>query len=192
MNKTSVTTSFFVSLALILGLSLPAKAHIELNGFYASESLTEAATSSASRMFLEFTVGFEIDKKGDYLVGWNYSMFSTTDTATATAKYASTQMGPRFLMMLDKAKNWSFGLGYYVVTSATYESGPGSSEKWKGRALKVDVGYSFPISDKWYMGLRGNYSSASYDERLVGATGYSVVAYSKTLLYPSVYTVLFF
>ena len=93
--------------------------------------------------------------------------------------------------MLDRAKSWSLGLGYYLSTTASVNDGS-NNDKWKGTALKADIGYSISIADKLYTGIRLNYSSASYSENFIGGTGYTEVSYSKTAVYPSVSTSYFF
>jgi hypothetical protein len=169
-----------------------AEAYAELNAFYKTEALSAATSSASSRMFVEVSLGFGIDHESRYLVGWNYGMFTTSDTTTTTTSYSSTQMGPRFVWFMNKAKTWSLGIGYNLVTTATFTPAGGTAEVWKGTALKFDVGYNFPLSENWFVGVRMNYSSASYSERLVGSTTYSTVGYTSVLTYPSIYTVYLF
>ena len=94
--------------------------------------------------------------------------------------------------MIDKSKNWSVGLAYYIVTTGSYSSGGGSSETWKGTALHADFGYNLPLDDRLFFSVRYNYSSATYSERLVDSTTYSTVSYSKTYIYPSLAVVYIF
>jgi hypothetical protein len=182
-------------LAALLATSIVSSnsyAYVEANVFYVSDTLGAETNASTTKMFLDFSVGFAIDKKQKYLAGWNYSMHSTSDGAATTATYSSTQMGPRFIFVLDKENAWSLGVGYYLVTNATYNSGSGTSEKWKGTALKFDIGYNFAIASTSYAGIRLNYSSASYNERLQNETTYSTVGYTKTAMYPSLYYIWVF
>ncbi|HVK61451.1 MAG TPA: hypothetical protein VM432_07870 [Bdellovibrionales bacterium] len=169
------------------------RAHVELNTFYTSESLSMGSNSTNSRMFIEGAIGFSIDKKSTYLVGWNYSMMTTSDAkGSDTTSYSSTQMGPRFLWFMTKDKSWSLGLGYYLVTTATFSTNGGESVKWRGTALKADVGYNFPVSENLYLGIRLNYSSATYSEKIEGETELENVSYAKTAMYPSLYAVYVF
>lgn len=175
------------------GALKPAHAFLELNAFYFSEAESAAASTNSTRTFIEGTLGYRIDKAGQYLVGWGVASHSQSQTATQTTAYSSLQMGPRFLWMIDKAKNWSFGFAYYIVTKATYDAGGGAtSETWKGSAFHFDGGYNLPISDGFFACLRLNYSSASYNEKIVGSTTYSTIGYSKTFLYPSIAAVYIF
>ncbi len=173
-------------------MTVKVRAHIELNAFYTSETLAEATSTNNTRMFVEGAIGFAIDKKMHWNVGWNYSMMNTTDSTSSTTTYASTQMGPRLLWFMNKDKTWSLGLGYYVVTNATFTGSDGTSAKWKGTAIKADLGYNYPIGETFFAGIRLNYSSASYNERIEGATNYTTVGYSKTAMYPSISTVWVF
>jgi hypothetical protein len=162
-----------------------ALAFAELNIFYTAESGSAASSVSRGRTFLEGTIGFRIDKAGEYLVGWGLASHSVSDSAGSNETYASTQMGPRFRWMIDKAKTWSLGLAYLIVTTGTYSGGAGASETWKGTAFHADVGYNLPLEDRLFFSFRYNYSSATYNERLVNSTTYSTVGYNKTFIYPS-------
>lgn len=179
-------------LVSIFALSSAAHAFLELNTFYYSDSESAGSSTNQSRTFIEGTVGYRIDKAGRYLVGWGVASHSQAQSATASTTYSSLQMGPRFLWMVDKAKNWSLGFAYYIVTKATYDSGSGSSETWKGTAFHFDAGYNLPLGDDFFASIRLNYSSAAYDEKLVGSTTYSTIGYSKTFLYPSLAVVYIF
>jgi hypothetical protein len=178
-----------ISIALISACILcarPAHAFMELNAFYFSDTMNTGTAAVSTRMFIETALGFMIDKNSRYFAGWAYAMHSASDSPSGTAiTYASTEMGPRFVIMIDKAKEWSLGFGYYLVTKATYN--PGTSEEWKGTALKIDLGYNFNVNDAFQWGARLNYSSATYTEKLVGAA-YSTSSNSRIFIYPSVYT----
>lgn len=184
---------------IAFGVSFSAEnawAHFELNAFYLSDSLGASSSTNANAMTVfEACLGFSIDKKANYLVGWNYSSFSTNATSSGvpsdSVKYTSTQMGPRFLIMFDKDHNWSLGLGYYLTTSGSYTLGTASAETWSGTAYKVDLGYNFTIKEDFFFGVRMNYSSSTYTQSLVGTT-YSSTTNTRTLIYPSLYTAFIF
>ncbi len=167
-------------------------AFVELNAFYFSEAESAGSSTSGTRTFLEGTVGFRIDKGGQYLVGWGIASHSTSAAATATATYTSLQMGPRFLWMIDKSKSWSVGFAYYIVTTASYNDGVSAAETWKGTSIHADGGYNLPIGDDVFFGIRFNYSASTFTERLIGSTTYSSVSYTKTYMYPSLAVVYIF
>jgi hypothetical protein len=184
----SAITVKLISLPIVLLMAISpsvADAFLELNAFYTSETGSTASSVSRGRTFLEGTVGFRIDKPGQYLVGWGIASHSVSDSATSSETYSSLQMGPRFLWFMNKEKSWSLGLAYYIVTTGSYSSGGGSSETWKGTALHADLGYNLPLDDSLFFSVRYNYSAATFTERLVDSTTYSTVSYNKTFIYPS-------
>lgn len=162
--------------------------YLELNTFYFTDNTKVDQTNTLGRIFLEFSFGFAADKRGDYLIGWNYGSYATTDSiAGTTGTYASTQMGPRFLFMLDRAKAWTLGFAYNLVSTATYNPGT-EATTWKGTGLKLDVGHNWQVTETVKLGIRLNYSSSSFSEEITGGTALSQVSYNKTLIYPSFYT----
>lgn len=177
-------------LLVLLGLLITQKASafVEFNLLYFNDALTMSTSASNNRMYIDGAVGFAIDSKKRYNIGWNYTMQSATDTSgSSTTKYSSTQMGPRFVWMLDKNNNWSLGLGLYLISKAKFDDGAGNTPEWRGTAYKFDIGYNFPISDDFYFGIRLNYSSASYSEQIVNSASYSNVSYARSGIYPSFY-----
>jgi hypothetical protein len=163
-----------------------ASAYIDLNMFYFGDTFDSNADAKSTTMFIEGSIGFAVDKKQNYLIGWNYSMMNVSRTTTTTAKYASTQMGPRFIWRIGKSKNWSLGLGYYLLTDAT-DDGTGAEVEWEGTTMKIDFGYAFEVGDALHLGLRGNYSASTYKEQLTAAGAYSEINFKRTHMYPSVY-----
>ena len=173
---------------LLLALpSLAANPFVELNAFYFSDTFVVGTSSQSTSMFIEGAAGLGIDKKKTYMIGWGYSMYSVTTAGTASVKYSSTRMGPRFVWRIGKAQNWTLGLGYNLITNATYDDGSGSSLKWEGTALKADFGYGFDISENSQLGFRMNYSSVSYAEQLDAADDYSKISNTRSQIFPSVY-----
>lgn len=188
-------TLFQVALFFIFSfITVQAKAYVEVNGFYSSDSLSQTAgTKSDSKVYFEGAIGFSIDKASRYLVGWGYASFGNSDSAAGgvESKYASTQMGPRFVYNIDKAKHWSAALAYYIVTKASYSANGGASEEWKGTALKFDAGYNLEVTPSFFLGLRMNYSSATYTDKYVGTT-WTTESNTKTSIYPSAYSIFYF
>lgn len=172
---------------LLITAAQPAAAYIELNGFYYSDSLSTSSTNSTSNMIAEASIGFGVDKKLSYLIGWDYSMISITRTATSSVKYTASQMGPRFIWRIGKDQNWSLGLGYYLIANAK-DNGNGAVE-WSGSAYKIDFGYSFDIGNDLQLGVRGNYSQANYNQQLSGGSNYTKISFSRTETYPSLYLI---
>lgn len=174
----------FIFLSLV-SLSSKASAYLELNGFYNTDNFKHSSTNNNSQMLYDVSIGFAVDKKSYYNIGWNYTGHSTTKATTTTESYASTQMGPRFLFFFDKAKMFSLGFAYNLSTKGTFNNGTTTST-WKGTGMKADFGVNFPIGETSLIGFRLNYSSTSYNEQLQNTTTYSVVSYNRTFMYPSI------
>lgn len=190
-RKETLMKQILVFLSFILAIfsfGQRTDAYIELNAFYIGDSFNVGSTSTSSRMFVEGSLGFAIDRKSHYLIGWNYGMHTISEDANSvSSSYSSTQMGPRFIWFFTRSKSWSLGFAYNLVTKSEYKSGTNSTESWSGTAFKVDLGYNFAIGDSSFLGVRLNYSSATYTSKLVGSTDYSEISNSVTSTYPSVY-----
>ncbi len=166
-------------------LTAQAQAYLELNAFYNSDNFKNEKTNSNTVMLYDASIGFAIDKKGMYSVGWNYSgNTASTNDGTNSKSYSSTQMGPRFIFFFDKAKMFNLGLTYNISTKASYNDGT-DTFNWKGTAMKADFGVNFPIGETSFFGLRLNYSTASYNEQLKGSADYKTVSYNRNFIYPS-------
>lgn len=179
---------------MILCVVFPAQAFfIETNAFYFSDTLAQtSATNSDTYMFIDSAVGFSVDKKDRFQVGWNYAMMNTSrSVSSTTTTYASTQMGPKFKYYLNKDRNLSISVAYNLVTSAAYSSGA-TSETWRGTSYHVDLGYTGWFSDSFAIGVKFNYASANYVETLTGGTNYTQVTNTRTNIYPSLNLILEF
>ena len=177
---------FVAVLGALTTMSRSAYAYLELNAFYASDNFVNSSTTNNTKLLYDVSLGFAVDKKEHYLIGWNYTGHSTTNATTTTESYSSTQMGPRFIVSFDKAKMFSLGFTYNLQTQASFNNGS-QTYTWKGSAMKADFGVNFPMGDNSFIGFRLNYSAASYKEQLIGTTNYTVVAYTRTFMYPSIY-----
>ena len=136
-------------------------------------------------MLYDAAIGFSIDRKSYYNVGWNYTGHVTTKVTTTTETYTSTQMGPRFLLFFDKKKIFSTGFSYNLLANATFNNGT-TTYTWKGTGIKADFGLNLPMGQIGLVGIRINYSSTSYNQQLQNATTFSVIAYNRTFIYPSI------
>lgn len=175
-----------LSVALIFFVSSASALFIDTNLFYLSDSLvTSTATNTSTKTFYDFTIGFSVDKKGNFQVGWNYAAYSTADSvASATTTYSSAQMGPKFIYFFDKDRNWRSSFAYNISTSATYTASS-IEDKWKGTGMAMDFGYQFRGPDGFSLGIRLNYSTTTFNESLIGTT-YTTVSNVRTFIYPSV------
>ena len=163
-----------------------ASAFAELNLFYFNDALSSTSTASNNRTYIDVAAGFAIDSKKRYNIGWNYTIHTATDAnGAAKTTYSSTQMGPRFVWILDRNNSWSLGVGLYLISKAKFDDGAGNTPEWRGMAYKFDIGYNFPVSESFFFGTRLNYSSATFNEQIVNSASYSNVSYSRSGIYPS-------
>ena len=175
------------SVVLLLGISIPSHAYLEINGYYNSDNFKNSANTTSTAMFYDASIGFAVDKKSYFLVGWNYTGHSTSkNNGTTTETYSTTQMGPRFILFFDKAKMFNMGFAYNLSTKGTFNNGT-NTYTWKGTGMKADIGVNFPMGETSFIGLRLNYSTTAYNEQLEGASSYTQVSYNRTLMYPSIY-----
>ncbi|MEK6556661.1 MAG: hypothetical protein AABZ31_15535 [Bdellovibrionota bacterium] len=158
---------------------------IDMNVFYFTDTTSGETDSSHSVTAYAFYFGFSIDKKGRYVAGWNYASYTTaTEDDATTIDYSSTQMGPAFIIYLDRDHNWRLGLAYNLETNATYERTGAAEEEWRGTGIAADIGYQFYFSEMFSLGARLNYQQSSYSETVTDTTKEDV-SYSKDLIYPS-------
>ncbi len=162
----------------------------DVNGVYFSDTFAPTGATSSS-VFTNYDVrlGFNVDRKEKFYIGWNYSGISATQTTTAgTDQYASTGMGPSFLWAIDKDKTWILSFAYNLSSVATYTpASTGTPEKWKGTTMKAYLGYNFAIGEGMYFGPTITYYSASFNEKIVNETTYTTDANTRTQIYPALY-----
>jgi hypothetical protein len=158
----------------------------DTNVLYYTDTTTAAKESSHGATMYDVLIGFDVDKKGMYQVGWNYSGHSTeTKDDSTTISYKSTQMGPGFVFYFDKDRSWRLGFSYNLKTTATYTYGSGTEEEWRGSTMNGTFGYQLRFGDGFSLGIRMNYSSASYSEKVITTTK-TDVSYKKSMIYPSI------
>lgn len=167
------------------GSSAAGGAVFDLNTFYLTDTLSTDDTDEHAITIYAFFLGFMLDNKKRFQLGWNYASYTTNNSSAGTeTEYTSPQMGPAFVMFIDKDRNWRFSFAYNLVTTAEYTSGS-TSEEWRGSGMAGDLGYQFQATEIFSFGLRLNYSTTAFSESLVGTTQ-SSVSHSKALIYPSI------
>lgn len=178
------------ALAFVILISVQAHAFIfDVNAFYFSDTFVPTAGQSTYVVTnYDLRIGFRVDTKERFYLGWSYSGSGTTLTQTAGSDvYTATEMGPSFLWALDKDKQWIISFAYNISSTATYTPAGGTSEIWKGPTLKAFIGYNFVITERVYFGPTLTYYMATYNEKIVGNTTYTAVANTRTQLYPALY-----
>ncbi|OFZ14658.1 MAG: hypothetical protein A2Z20_03750 [Bdellovibrionales bacterium RBG_16_40_8] len=185
----ALRVSYLFSIILTLffsNYSMAGGAVFDLNTFYFTDSLTQTSEDKYDLTTYAFLLGFMLDNKGRYQLGWNYASYSTNNISDSTTKeYKSSQMGPAFVMYLNKDRTLRFGFAYNLSTAGTYTESPATSEKWRGTGLAGDLGYQFQYSESFSFGMRLNYSSTTFNEKLVDTTQ-TTVSYKKNIIYPSI------
>ena len=158
---------------------------IDSNVFYFTDDTESDTDNSNAVTSYTFFIGFNLDKKGRYQAGWNYTSDSTEDDLNGQKEeYSSTQMGPAFVYFLDKELTWRLYFAYNLKTTADFTPTSGAKEEWRGTSMIFNFGYQLAISESFAVGVRLNYSSSDYDESVVGTTKEDV-SFSKVMMYPS-------
>lgn len=159
--------------------------YTDFNFVYFSDTLTESSTSTMTRTFYDLSLGINIDKKGQYTLGWNYGSVSANSTISTTTTFALTEMGPKFNWHIDKERHWNFSCTYNLIVNAQYNDGSTTS-KWRGTSIKADFGYAPNISESFYAGVKLNYYQASFAEEVTSTT-LTTISYSRGIIYPSLF-----
>lgn len=162
---------------------------IDLNTFYFSDTFSPGSSNSTfARTAYDLRVGFSLDKKSRYFIGWNYSGVTVADQlSSGNEQYTSTEMGPSFLWVIDRNNRWILSLTYNLVSTAQYTPAGGSTEKWKGTTLKAYLGYNIQLSEYWFFGPTLNYYSASFNEKIENESTYTQVSITRSMIYPGIY-----
>jgi hypothetical protein len=158
----------------------------DANIFYFTDTTAETKTTSHKATLYDILVGFDLDKKGQYQAGWAYSGYTTaTESNSQTTDYKATGMGPGFIFYLNKTATVRFGFSYLYKTIADYTPAGGTQENWRGTMMNANFGYQFRFEGAFSLGLRMNYSSGSFSEKVVSSTK-TDVSNKKTIIYPSI------
>ncbi len=184
-NKCIFSLLFIFVFCGFCTFSIPAKSEaiLGLNTFYLSEQTTAAATTTATKTIWVFDALFSPAGAKRFFMGWNIMGVSTSDAATTTTTFTSSDMGPKFLWYFTKSGNWSLALSYNLLVTAKYNAG--TDETWTGSSLLVELGYMPDITENFSAGVKLNYYSGSYSKQIISTTT-TDVSYKKTLIMPSV------
>ena len=168
--------------------SYAANFFVDFNSFYFSDAFKRNETATDTRTFLDFAVGFGVDKYSRFQVGWNYSLISASSPSGAGGSdtYSSAEMGPKFSYYFDKERNWGASLTYNLITNAKFSPAGGSGQNWRGTNLRFDVGYGLAFSEAFRLGLRLVYSMTSFREEIDEPT-LNRISFARTLIYPAIH-----
>lgn len=167
--------------------SAHAEVIFDANVFYYSDTFTLATATSSKRTMYDFSVGMNLTKKGQLVLGWNYASSSfADDDGTTQTTLSVTDMGPKLAYYLDKELVWCIGVSYNLITKGSYSTGGGSAIEYRGSSIKADLGYLPQISESFYLGLKLNYYKPSLKEEITGQTALAQVSYGRAVIYPSI------
>lgn len=171
---------------LMGGLTLTASAFsIDSNLFYLSDALDVTSDTTAVKVFMDFSVNLDLSKKGDFTIGWAYSIVTISDDDNGTSTtFGLNEMGPRFGYYLDKEKLWGLFLTYNLQARADYKSGATDVE-WRGSSYKFEIGYRPELTESLHAGMHLIYYTASFSEQLTGSTTFELVSNSRAIIYPA-------
>lgn len=173
---------------ILMVVGAPAQAtYLETNFYYMTDNFTSANTTANGHTFLEAMLGFSSDRKGRFILGWDYLSITASDTESSTTviSLSATAMGPKFMYYIDRARMWNIGLGYLLSATGTYSAGAGStSETWTGTLLKGDLGFNYWSNDTWMIGVRLNYAAATFNRQMVSGS-YTEESYTRNFIYPT-------
>lgn len=158
---------------------------LDANTFYLSDSLTTASDSTSTSLFWDFAVTINLDKRGQWVIGWAYSSMSISQTGTVTSEFSLTEMGPKVGYYVDKSKVWSVFLTYNFQSIANYSDSSTTAE-WRGTSLKGEFGFTPAFTEAFHAGVKLNYYQASFSEQFVSGTTFSTISNKRSIIYPTV------
>lgn len=179
-----------ITITITIILFATSRAHafvLDLNAFYYSDTFKIADNQTQTRIFGDLGLGLDIDKKGQWVLGWNVGYVSAADQdeTNGPTNYTVTEMGPKVGYFVDKDKIWGVWATYNLVVTGSYTAGGAAAETWRGTSIKIELGVTPPLDTDMYAGVKLIYHSETFSESLIGTTNYAVVAYTRAFIYPS-------
>ena len=174
-------------LALFSASGFAAQFFLESNAFYYSDGVKVSETTTQTKMLMDFALGFTVDKKNRWQIGWNYSLHSSSTTGGSEETYSSNEMGPKFGYYFDKNRRWGTSFAYNLIVNGTYKASAAAAEQTlRGTSMRFDIGYGTEVTESFRMGARLVYNLATYAEEIDNTT-LTKVSYSRTFIYPALH-----
>lgn len=171
-------------LALLL-IRQPANAlTLDFGLFYLSDTLTVDSNTTSTRLMGDFAVTINLDRKGQWVIGWSYNTITITESGDNESEFGLTEMGPRLGYYIDKGKIWSLFFTYNMQSQADYSSGVTNAE-WRGTSMKGELGFTPAFGENYHAGVRLNYFTASFDEQFTDGTTFSTISNKRSIIYPT-------
>ncbi len=155
----------------------------DLSFFYTSDSATAAADQTRTTTIYSASILLDVNKKERFFIGWNYLSFGTAEAGLVEDTFAQTSMGPSFMYIPTKSKNWSIEFSYHLIMSASTSSVSGS--QWTGTSMLGSVGYMPEMNEGLRVGLKLNYLGSTYAKETI-ATTVNDISYTRSYIYPSI------
>ncbi|HMN67653.1 MAG TPA: hypothetical protein PKC28_03860 [Bdellovibrionales bacterium] len=109
----------------------------------------------------------------------------TESPASEETSLVITDMGPKVIYYLEKARNWQAAVTYNLIGRANYTAPGAEATELRGTSYKFEIGYLGQMWDKVFMGAKINYYSASFAEEISGETSIEKVTHGRAVIYPS-------
>ena len=155
----------------------------DVNVFYFTDTMTYSSTDYAyKRTFYDFMVGFAVTKSKKFIVGWNYDSMSFSDNPGTETTLKITDMGPKLVYYFDKARTWSAGFTYNLITKGDYSTG--TATELRGKSMRFEAGYLPMMWENVFLGAKIVYYKASFNEEITNSTAIADVTDSRTAIYP--------
>jgi len=182
---------FFVLAALSSAPALAASFAADVDLFYFSDnfSVGSGSANTYSRLMWDIAPMIAVDKKAQFLIGWNYDSMAFTDSPGGAATTLTvTDMGPKLAYFINKDRTWEVAFTYDLITKANYTSGSTTAEL-RGTAMKAEFGYLPQMWEGIYVGAKLNYYKPTFSEQVVSTT-LTKVTDGRTTIYPT-FSVIF-
>lgn len=159
---------------------------IDAGIFYFSDDFTYGDDTSAySRMMWDINFGLNLNKKGRWVLGWNYGSYTFTENPGTETSLKVTDMGPKLYYYWDKNRTWVTAFTYNLITRADYAPAGGETTELRGNSMKFEFGYLPMMWEGIHMGAKLNYYKASFKEEITGETALAQVTHDRTVIYPT-------
>lgn len=157
----------------------------EFNGYLATDSFTTTGSATTSRSFYALDIYANLEKKNRIFAGFHVDQISFSDgDGTTTRTLTGMNMGPMFLVAINKDQTYTLSAGYLLKATGAYNNGATSSDL-TGTGMFAVLSMMPEFAENWFGGLKLNYYSLSYTKSSVGTTAEDV-SYTRTLMFPSI------
>ena len=185
MNLNQLLGAFLFFIFLIPSFSARAAYFLSGDVYYSSDAFTYTTATTSGATFWSMGLNLGLGNSKKFSVGWNVLGISRPETDTASSTFSSSDMGLRFGWNLSRGgAGWLLAVTYNIKATGSYD-GSGQAETLKGTSLLAEIGYVPLVSESWNAGMKLCYYAPSFTESLIGATTYSVVSYSRTMIFPT-------